>query len=208
MRWSARSSGSAHASCDGGKTLSKSTASKMRSPVMARQIRPRPYFAMKLIESGVAICAAIVLSEPPDGLSVEGWRTLGVTLLMALWWLGGVLPIAITAVAGATLMIVFRCLSIDQAYRAIEWKSVFLIACMIPLGSAMNSTGAAAWLAEGVAAVARPFGPWGLIIAMAVEELARYSERERKFLSSSLSAMKFMTRKKVERNSSTILTSR
>ncbi len=63
-------------------------------------------------------------------------------------------------------MIVCRCLNIDQAYRAIEWKSVFLIACMIPLGVAMKETGAAKWLGDGVAAVAGPFGPWGLIIAL------------------------------------------
>ncbi|MDA7597323.1 SLC13 family permease [bacterium] len=80
--------------------------------------------------------------------------------------LAGVMPIQIAAIAGATLMIVCRCLNIDQAYRAIEWKSVFLIACMIPLGVAMKETGAAKWLGDGVAAVAGPFGPWGLIIAL------------------------------------------
>ena len=80
--------------------------------------------------------------------------------------LAGLFPIAIAAIAGATLMIVTRCLKIEEAYEAIEWKSVFLIACMIPLGTAMSETGAAAWLAEGVAAAARPFGAWGLITAI------------------------------------------
>jgi di/tricarboxylate transporter len=80
--------------------------------------------------------------------------------------LAGLFPIAIAAIAGATLMIVTRCLKVEEAYKAIEWKSVFLIASMIPLGTAMKETGAAAWLAEGVATAARPFGPWGMIIAM------------------------------------------
>jgi len=80
--------------------------------------------------------------------------------------LAGLFPIAIAAIAGATLMIVTHCLKVEDAYKAIEWKSVFLIACMIPLGTAMSETGAAAWLAEGVAAAARPFGPWGLITAI------------------------------------------
>ncbi|MEO0415584.1 MAG: SLC13 family permease, partial [Verrucomicrobiota bacterium] len=78
----------------------------------------------------------------------------------------GFLPIAIAAVAGATVMIITKCLTIQEAYKSIEWKSVFLIACMIPLGAAMKDTGAAEWLAQGVAAVAEPFGPWGMIIGL------------------------------------------
>ena len=56
--------------------------------------------------------------------------------------LAGVLPIAIAAVAGAAAMITLRCLSMEDAYRAIDWKSVFLIAGMIPLGTAMDTSGA------------------------------------------------------------------
>ncbi len=82
--------------------------------------------------------------------------------------LAGWLPIAIAAIAGATIMVVTRCLTIEDAYKSIEWKSVFLIACMIPLGAAMKDTGAAEWLAKGVAAVAEPFGPWGMIIGLYV----------------------------------------
>ncbi len=78
----------------------------------------------------------------------------------------GFLPIAIAAIAGAAVMITVKCLSIEQAYKAIEWKSVFLIACMIPLGAAMKESGAAEWLATGVTAVAEPFGPWGLIVGL------------------------------------------
>ncbi|MDF1810771.1 MAG: SLC13 family permease [Verrucomicrobiales bacterium] len=80
--------------------------------------------------------------------------------------LSGFLSVAISSVVGATLMILVKCLSIEDAYRAIDWKAVFLIACMIPLGTAMNDTGAAAWLARGVAAAAEPFGPWGLLIGL------------------------------------------
>ncbi len=80
--------------------------------------------------------------------------------------LTGYIHISVAAVAGSAIMIACRCLTIDDAYKSIEWNSVFLIACMIPLGTAMNQTGAAAWLAQGVAAVAKPFGPWGMIIGL------------------------------------------
>jgi len=76
------------------------------------------------------------------------------------------LPIAVAAVAGGAFMIAFRCLKVDEAYRAIDWKSVFLIACMLPLGAAMQSTGTTTWLAEGMASAVEPFGPWGIIVGL------------------------------------------
>src|SRR5690606_11846502 len=45
-------------------------------------------------------------------------------------------------------MMVAGVLNMDEAYSAISWKTVFLMACLIPLGWAMDSTGAAAWLAQ------------------------------------------------------------
>jgi di/tricarboxylate transporter len=78
----------------------------------------------------------------------------------------GWLPISIAAVAGAALMVLTGCLTMPEAYRAIEWRSVFLIAGMLPLGTAMQQTGAASLLAEGMLAVARPLGPWGVVVAL------------------------------------------
>ena len=78
----------------------------------------------------------------------------------------GWLPIAITAVVGATLMVLTRCLTMEEAYRAIEWPGVFLIACMLPLGLAMEQTGAARLLADGVIAAVGGFGPRVAIAAI------------------------------------------
>lgn len=46
---------------------------------------------------GVVVGAALMLTPTPDGLSVEGQRAAAVAAVMALWWVGGVLPIALTA---------------------------------------------------------------------------------------------------------------
>jgi di/tricarboxylate transporter len=70
-----------------------------------------------------------------------------------------VLPIAIAAVAGVVLMVLTGCLTMEEAYQAIEWKAVFLIAGMLPLGIAMEQTGAARFLAEGVVGLVGPLGP-------------------------------------------------
>jgi di/tricarboxylate transporter len=86
----------------------------------------------------------------------------GVLVPVLLGWL----PIAIAAICGAALMVVTRCITMDEAYRAIEWRSVFLIAGMLPLGTALDSTGAASFLAGGVLGLARPLGPWGGVLAL------------------------------------------
>ena len=45
-------------------------------------------------------------------------------------------------------MVVSGVINMDQAYQAVSWKTVFLLASLIPLGSAMQHTGTAAWLAD------------------------------------------------------------
>jgi di/tricarboxylate transporter len=71
----------------------------------------------------------------------------------------GWLPIAIGAVAGVVLMVLTACLTMEEAYRAIEWKAIFLIAGMLPMGIAMEQSGAASYLAEGVVALVGGSGP-------------------------------------------------
>ena len=90
----------------------------------------------------------------------------GLMLLTIGTVLAGWLHISIAAVAGATLMVLTRCLTMEQAYRAIDWRSIFLIAGMLPLGIAMQDSGAAAFLANGVLAVLGPYGPWPVIAGL------------------------------------------
>jgi len=87
----------------------------------------------------------------------------GIMLAVVLSTLTGWLPIYIAAVIGSTLMILTRCLSMEEAYRAIEWRAIFLIAGMLPLGTAMEQTGAAQFLAEQTMNVLGPLGPWWVI---------------------------------------------
>ena len=71
----------------------------------------------------------------------------------------GWLPISIAAVGGAALMVLFGCLTMEEAYRSIEWQAVFLIAGMLPLGVALQEAGASALLAEAVVRTVGDFGP-------------------------------------------------
>jgi di/tricarboxylate transporter len=68
----------------------------------------------------------------------------GLTMAIAL---SSKIPASIALMTGVAGMLVTGVLKIDEAYAAINWKTVFLMACLIPLGWAMDSSGAAAWVA-------------------------------------------------------------
>ena len=89
---------------------------------------------------------------------------IGVVSSVILRWL----PIELAAVIGATVMVLFGVLTMEEAYRYIDWKTVFLIAGMLPLGVAMQSTGAAAWLARNVVDVVGPAGVFAILTGIFV----------------------------------------
>ena len=72
--------------------------------------------------------------------------------------IAGLLPISIAAIAGSVAMVLTRCLTMEEAHKSIDWKAIFLIAAMMPLGFAMRDSGAAQFLADVVVRVAGPFG--------------------------------------------------
>jgi di/tricarboxylate transporter len=76
------------------------------------------------------------------------------------------LPISIATVAGAVAMVLLGCLTMEEAYRFIEWRAVFLIAGMLPLGIAMEKSGTANFLAEGVVTLTGGFGPLAVIAGL------------------------------------------
>ena len=57
------------------------------------------------------------------------------------------IQLSLGLLTGALAMILLRVITIDEAYRAVDWRTVFLLAGLIPLGIAMESTGAAAYIA-------------------------------------------------------------
>ncbi len=62
------------------------------------------------------------------------------------------LPVALVFLMGALAMILTGCLTIDEAYQAIEWRSVFLVGGMLPVGVALAKTGAAQLLGNAIIA--------------------------------------------------------
>jgi len=76
------------------------------------------------------------------------------------------LPISLGLLTGAVAMVLLRVTTIDEAYRSIDWRTVFLLAGLIPLGIAMEATGAAAFIAEGAAQLVAGKSPLLLFIVV------------------------------------------
>src|SRR5690606_21291590 len=105
-----------------------------------------PRDKLQLLERDQDFLVLTALGQRPVDTSkapVAGAILLGVVLAALLGWL----PIYMAALIGATLTVLTGCLSMEEAYRAIEWRAIFLIAGMLPLGTAMDDTGAARFLA-------------------------------------------------------------
>ncbi|HBC04182.1 MAG TPA: SLC13 family permease, partial [Aequorivita sp.] len=60
----------------------------------------------------------------------------------------GILSILVSAITGVSLLLLTRCLDLNDVYHRVNWQVIFLLAGMIPLGIAMNNTGADKWISD------------------------------------------------------------
>ncbi|CAN5227301.1 SLC13 family permease [soil metagenome] len=74
-----------------------------------------------------------------------------------------VLPLPVAVLLGALLVFLTRCLTPEEAYREVEWKVLILIGSMLSLGTAMEATGAAEFLASGIVGAVGSAGPLWLL---------------------------------------------
>jgi di/tricarboxylate transporter len=76
--------------------------------------------------------------------------------------------IAEILLSGAITMVLIRALTMDQAYEVVEWRSIFLVAGMLPLGVALQKTGGAAFLAEQMINWVGSMGHLALLAALVI----------------------------------------
>jgi len=98
-------------------------------------------------------------------------KKVGWALLFFLVALGLILftdiRLSLCLLTGAVGMIVCRVLSIDEAYDAVGWNTVFLLASLIPLGQAVQNTGTATWIAQQLLGLLDGWPIWALQTGMA-----------------------------------------
>ena len=78
------------------------------------------------------------------------------------------IKLSIALLTGAIGMVLSGVLNIDEAYRAVSWKTVFLLASLIPLGMAVEQSGTAKWIAEQTLSVVGEMPIWVIQAAVAI----------------------------------------
>ncbi|GAB4532506.1 MAG: SLC13 family permease [Anaerolineales bacterium] len=105
----------------------------------------------------------IIIGQPESMLNIGSPRQAFVAGLILLGMLLGmafdILPLPTLSLLAALLMILTRCVNIEEAYDFIDWKSIILIAGILPLGLALERAGLASLLAQGITTALGPFGP-------------------------------------------------
>jgi di/tricarboxylate transporter len=97
----------------------------------------------------------------------EGSRTMVIILAaMVLMLATGIVPPAVAGLIAAGAVLLSGILTVDQIYRAINWTTVILVGAMMPLSTAMQQTGAAALLADGIVDLVGPLGPQALLAGL------------------------------------------
>jgi len=83
--------------------------------------------------------------RPEKALWAGGWLVLSLVMIM-----GFNIQLSVALMTGALGMVLTRVLSIDEAYQSVDWRTIFLLAGLIPLGIATEKTGTAAWIAGSI----------------------------------------------------------
>jgi di/tricarboxylate transporter len=109
----------------------------------------------------------IVTNELTDLYLRKDHAIIAIVILIAVVALTtlNVMPVMLAAILGAVAMVVTQCLNIEEAYKSIDWKIIFLLAGVLPLGLALEQSGATLWLAEHVLEPLASHGPVLLLSA-------------------------------------------
>jgi di/tricarboxylate transporter len=101
-----------------------------------------------------------VPQEPPR--THKRWWALAAFAVALTLVIATDLQLSLALMVGAVGVLLSGVLTADEAYRAVSWKTVFLLAALIPLGQAVEESGTAAWIAAGVVDAAGGLPAWGM----------------------------------------------
>ncbi len=112
----------------------------------------------------------VVVTDIPKEEQRPGkiWQAVGFFLMAQGLALFTDLDLSLSMMTGAIAMLLTGVLNMDEAYKAINWKTIFVVACLIPLGWSMDATGTAAWIAQQALVHLGSVAPWVLQLFLAV----------------------------------------
>ncbi|WP_404788299.1 SLC13 family permease [Altericista sp. CCNU0014] len=100
---------------------------------------------------GLQTSRELLVMEPRDveNLRVDkAWVAIGIILSVIVASAFNWMPILVSALVGVALMVVTGCLKPGEIYGAVRWDIIFLLAGLLPLGTAMDKSGTTKWLAD------------------------------------------------------------
>lgn len=115
----------------------------------------------RISEEGLVSVLNAVEEKP--GQRPKAWRAMAIFVGALVLASLNVVPLAVAVLLGAFAVFITKCINPEDAYRALDWRVIILIACMLALGQAMLKTGAAQYLAEHVADLASGYSPRWLL---------------------------------------------
>ncbi len=112
----------------------------------------------------------VVVTDIPKQEQRPGkiWQAVGFFVMAKCLALFTNLDLSVAMMTGAIGMLLTGVLNMDEAYKAINWKTIFVTACLIPLGWSMDATGTAAWIAQGMLAHLGAASPWVLQASLGI----------------------------------------
>lgn len=112
----------------------------------------------------------VVVTDIPKEEQRPGkiWQAVGFFVMAKCLALFTNLDLSVAMMTGAIGMLLSGVLNMDEAYRAINWKTIFVTACLIPLGWSMDATGTAAWVAQEVLQHLGGHSHWLLQLSLAI----------------------------------------
>ena len=119
-----------------------------------------------LAEETSLVIMADYPSKPP--IPEKRWWAIGAFVLAFSLVLFTEFPLPLSLLVGALVMLLSGVLGPSEAYRAVSWRTVFLLGGLIPLGTAVEVTGTAAWVADGIIAASSGLPLWGIQFVVAL----------------------------------------
>ncbi len=118
----------------------------------------------RAVEQGWLIVAHYLEEEPGGRVTPQLWTSIAAMAVMVLLAASGRVPLVISAMLAVFLLLVFGSLKPYEMYRVVEWRTVVMIAALLPLGTAMRKSGAADLIGEYVLVIAGHWGLQGLVL--------------------------------------------
>ena len=124
-----------------------------------------PRERIRLLGSDLDFLVLSETAQAPRRTNKAPYAVAGLLLMIGMV-LSGWQPIHVAAFSAASLVLLFGTLTMQEAYRSIEWRAIFLVAALLPVGLAMERTGAALLIATTVTDLAGALGPYAVLASL------------------------------------------